>query len=254
MKTLFSLLILALCFSLSGCEKIRGYGEIKNQETVMLDPFNGLLVQLDCNVIFSIQENIRGASQDTLYKIILITKDVIYDEIETPIIGGNLVIRLKNEHHHISNYDPITVWVTAPDINFIQLNSPGSVTLDLKDTIRRPFLECLNHGSGTITLRKVRFSYLEINQDHSGEIFADSAGTALNADIKNSGTGNINLTKIATDSVCASISGTGDISVKVSKYLEGTIFSSGNIFYKNTGTTPITIRSNITGTGKIKLL
>jgi|WetSurMetagenome_2_1015567.scaffolds.fasta_scaffold230472_1 hypothetical protein len=251
MKTFPFFMVFLTYFLFISCQKHEGYGEIKLQEESKLESFNGLQLELDCNVTVKLIEENDTLETDTLYKYTIWTKDIIYEQIEKSITNGNLVIRLK-ENQHISNYDPITIEVTAPDLSYIMMKSPGTITLNSKKSKNRSYLDCINMGSGTINLHRINYSFLKVNQTGSGYVYADSTGISKSALLLNAGSGRINLLNVVIDSLTANISGSGDISASIRQYLDGKISGAGNILYMVTDTTkqPV-IKSNITGTGKI---
>jgi hypothetical protein len=257
---ILSLLILIWILSFTSCEKIPGNAKTQKYEQ-QLQPFNGILLQIDCELTFKLPEPSNRSDRpdqfgtisepDTLYKIIVWAQSDIFNAIETPILNGNIVVRLK-ENKIIKDYEPIRIDVFAPDISFIQMNSPGSISININDSLKRPYLECYNYGTGTINLHSVNFSYLNMNLASSGYIYADSLGSVNTAVITNSGTGRINLLNVTIDSVTMQNTGKGDISACVRGFLDGTISSSGNIYYLRADTTTkLLIKSNITGTGKL---
>ena len=257
---ILSFIFLIWVLSFTSCEKISGNAQTQKYEQ-QLQPFNGILLQLDCELTFKLPQTSKNSDTthesdtiskpDTLYKIIVWAQSDIYNAIETQILNGNIVIRLK-ENTIIKNYDPIRIEVFAPDISFIQMNSPGSISIILNDTLKRSYLECYNNGTGTINLHSVNYSYLNMELTSSGYIYADSIGFVKTAVLINSGTGRINILNVPIDSVTIRNSGAGDISACARGLLDGTISSSGNIYYLKADTsTKLLVKSNITGTGKL---
>jgi hypothetical protein len=83
----------------------------------------------------------------------------------------------------------------------------------------------------------------------SGSANADLSGTAEKSDFHISGSGNIKSYDFSTEYCTASISGSGDVRVTVTKELSAHISGSGNVFIKGDGL----IRDySASGSGKFK--
>jgi hypothetical protein len=257
-----TLIVISLFLALisASCDKVAG-DDIRVTDVRTSVPFNGIRVTMDCDVSFVLSDT--ATRSDTLfqpdtvivfhkkdsanYKVIIWTEDNLKGYIETPVINGKLVIRVR-EDKILRSYDRIRVEVRAPGLSYVEMTGPGSMIISLNDQVIRPFLDCTISNKATLNLRHIRYSYLKINMTGPGYAFSDSTGWVKTADLTTSSDGNISLFNIKADTVFATVKGAGDISVTVDSLLDGTISGSGNIWYQ--GVKPV-IRSNITGTGQI---
>jgi len=240
-----ALLLLVTCAIFSSCEKIKGTGDIIPYSRA-LNPFNGIILAMNCDVDFVLPD-VDTAKVDTPYKVTFCAESNIADDIETNVEGGNLIIRMKG-NKILKNHPPIKMRITAPDVSYINVYTPASIVLNFRDSLVRNFLHCNIVGTATINLRHVRYSYLKIDMTGPGYVFCDSISEVKTANLTNTGSGNIDLLKVPADTVHASLTGAGDISVNVSDLLNVTLTGSGNIWFKGN---PTEIKSNITGTGKL---
>ena len=258
MKRKFHLFVFPLCglfflVILNSCNKEKVKGDDNYADRIrVLSPFNGIVSQLDCEIrVFPRDTSYNNSigKGNPYYAIINAPENIDY-VIETPVESGNLVIKLRPETY-ISNYNHILVTVIVPDLAYLEMNSPGSVSFYYNDMINHPYIECINNGPGTINFHKIRYRYMKLLLAGSGYVFADSICFTAKMDVQNLGSGSFNLLGISADTVSVLVRNDGDVSVFVRKYLDGTISGSGNILYQDPDSTRATVKSNITGTGKI---
>lgn len=235
MKRFFFLLFLSLvlAFAITSCSKTDGKGDLVT-ETRVVGAFNGVNLSMEATVY---------VSQDSIYSLRVQAQENLLDIIETPVESGSLVIRVKN-HHVIGSHEPITVFVSAPDIS--KLNISGSGDIKISQGLEQYSVDMTISGSGNIDLPVLYAHEIETNISGSGNIYGRGGGVDY-AHHTISGSGNIEFSGVSADSVYATISGSGDIKVTANKLLDATISGSGNIRYYGT---PVVI-PHISGSGEI---
>ena len=252
-KILILIILCVMCLWLFSCEKIKGDGEFRD-DVRFTAPFTGVSLSLDCIVTLDTVKvkpgtgsGNSGGTGDSLYSVKISAQDGLFEFIETSVSGGVLSIRFS-EKKILTDHDPIRITVTAPEFNSLALYTPGTIIMDTPGIQYHPFLECNNTGSGTINLQNIRYSYVKIHNSGSGYVFCGGLGFMKKCNVESSGSGQIDLFKATADSIWAISGGSGNISVSVNSYLNGTISASGNIYYQ---TDTATIISNDTGSGSM---
>ena len=231
MKRTSTFLMLLLGFLiLASCQKIKGKGDMKNDERI-LAPFTGVSVSMDCNVEIREPDTVIQASNQ-LYRVSVYAQENLLPYIETKTEGGILKIRFT-EDKIINGSEPVNFLVTMPGCSKLTIGTPGTVTLKMDSSSVGQFLECENSGSGCIFLSGLNYSYTEIRNQQSGCVFCKDSGRYRKGHIWNSGAGNIDMLASTFDSVWVENTGSGSVSAKVNTYLNDVIKGSGNIYYKS---------------------
>ncbi|MDZ7877663.1 MAG: head GIN domain-containing protein [Saprospiraceae bacterium] len=218
MKKLFALPILIALFavSLTGClkESITGSGTIVTENRTISSPFSEIRVEGSMNVLVKQGDTVKVVAKD--YANILPYLDI-------RVISNVLVISYEN-NAQISN-------------------SAGEVTVTLPKLIGVELV-----GSGNIsTINNFNFTDLSLNTSGSGNLSFAGTCKTLNALI--SGSGDIRAYGLPTETIRASISGSGNMQLNVSRALNATILGSGNIIYKGN---PTTLTISVSGSGSVR--
>ncbi|PKP53693.1 MAG: hypothetical protein CVT92_02930 [Bacteroidetes bacterium HGW-Bacteroidetes-1] len=160
--------------------------------------------------------------------------------IRTSVSGGRLFIETVG-NRCINNTMTIIITVYTPFVDGIELNGSGFVSVyDL-------YLDDLNirlTGSGQIIADADALS-IKANISGSGSI--DLSGIAETTDFSISGSGAINSFSLSQQQCFATISGSGNMYIRVSQLLDAYITGSGNIYYR--GNPDVVQR--ITGSGRV---
>lgn len=142
---------------------------------------------------------------------------------KTEVVGSRLELSYKNASVW---RDDLEIYVTLPIIKSINLS--GSSEVDVNGNF--PLL-----------------AFLNVDISGSGEVKVTNAMTADEIDVTVSGSGEVDLERLSSRFADASISGSGDVRVKVTERLKASISGSGKVYY--TGN-PV-VQSNISGSGKL---
>lgn len=223
-------------FILYSCENgfwncLRGNG-IPAEETREPAYFNGIVSEGAFDVL---------VIPDSVYAVKIEADQNIIPYVRTRVSNNRLIID-TGTRKCLRSESPMLLTVRVPVVNFMSLTGSGQIT---GDDLSSDEMRVEITGSGRIDLRGLDVGFLDALITGSGEMIF--WGTAENADIDISGSGNIDAFQLAADECIASISGSGSIYITVDSRLDAFISGSGNIFYKGT---PV-VFATITGSGKV---
>jgi hypothetical protein len=227
--SVFSLLVIG------SCKKVDGEGPLVTQLRDVSN-FKSVSVSISGKVNYTIAPQ---------YRVEIEAQQNILDVLQTNKVGDELVIKVQ-DGIKIKDYDPITVTISAPYAESVNLS--GSGMFNLVNDLTANNLNLRVSGSGNITIHKaVLTDRLTSTISGSGNI------TVLDGAVKNetltiSGSGGTDLSFLSTENTNATISGSGDIRVNVSQALDATISGSGSVWYHGN---PL-VSTHISGSGKVK--
>jgi len=170
------------------------------------------------------------------------------DRIVTEVRNGILHIYPDNKNKFQFDWSMhpkrMRAYVSIKQID--DLSSSGSGNTHIEGNLNAEKLKIDISGSGKVEGKIV---VKDLNLGLSGSADADLAGNAENSDLHISGSGNIKNYDFATAYCKASISGSGNVRITVTKELSAHISGSGNVFIKGEGL----IRDySASGSGKFK--
>jgi len=171
----------------------------------------------------------------------------VRDKVITEVDNGILRIYLERKNKvqiDWPNKNKIRAYVSVKDIDY--LSSSGSGKLHIEGNLKTDKLKVDISGSGNV---EGAVTTKEFSLGISGSADADLSGTAEKSEFHISGSGNIKSYDFSTEYCNASISGSGNVRVTVTKELSAHISGSGNVFIKGDGL----IRDySASGSGKFK--
>lgn len=172
----------------------------------------------------------------------------VRDKIVTEVKDGILHIYLENEnkfHVDISLHSKkMRAYVSVKDIDYLSNAGSGKTHVDGK--LKSEKLEINIAGSGNVD---AGLDVKQLSLSVSGSANADLAGNAENSDLHISGSGNIRNYEFSTSYCKASISGSGNVRITVTKELSAHISGSGNVCIKGDG---LIKDYSASGSGKFK--
>ncbi len=166
------------------------------------------------------------------------------EDVITEVKNGSLVIRYKNNKGWSFGRDRVTIYLTMPEISSVSLGGSGKIIGE--NTIESDDLYLSVSGSGRIELK---LEADDLTQKISGSGNIEVSGSADRAEISISGSGNLDALDMEVDEYEVKISGSGKCKINVGDSLEANISGSGSVYYKGD---PDRIRSNVSGSGKVK--
>jgi hypothetical protein len=171
----------------------------------------------------------------------------VRDKVITEVDNGILRIYLERKNKiqiDWPNQKKIRAYVSVKDIDY--LSSSGSGKLHMEGNIKTDKLKVDISGSGNL---EGAVTTKDLSLGISGSADADLSGTAEKSDFHISGSGTIKSYDFSTEYCTASISGSGNVKITVTKELSAHISGSGNVFIKGDGL----IRDySASGSGKFK--
>ena len=194
----------------------------QSQQTREVSGFNSLA----SSGSFDVHVNINGTESLKISA----SPDII-NEIETVVEDGTLKIKFKNNFHHDGDYGPVNVYVTAKSLS--SLANAGSGSIKVEGAITGSNVSVSVSGSGNIE-SSIKSGNLHASIAGSGSIMLK--GTADDAKVNISGSGELKGRELKTNSVSASIAGSGSAYVSADKTVSAHIVGSGNLIYSGNAT------------------
>lgn len=213
MKDLAALAVLSACLISCSKDRLTASGD-RSSETRTVKQFTG---------IESNGANDIHISYGTEFKVILKGSSNLLPYFKTETLGSTL--RLGYDRISVRQ-DDVEVYITLPALNYLSMSGSGDVNI-----------------SGSFP----RLDVLEVLVSGSAELEAENTMEADELLVKISGSGEVDLKKLKSNSAELSISGSGEAKIGASEFLKARISGSGKIYY--TGS-PV-IDSQISGSGKL---
>jgi hypothetical protein len=160
--------------------------------------------------------------------------------ISTNVDGRTLKIRTTGIHSLRQN-EPIEIFITTPVLSGLALS--GSGLIETGSFLSSDF-DLSVSGSGDI---KTIISSDKVNANISGSGTIYMEGDAINTNFVISGSGKIKTYDLLQDQCHAVISGSGDMYVNASQYIDARISGSGRVYFVNH---PI-VHTSISGSGDV---
>jgi len=167
----------------------------------------------------------------------------IINEIETVVEDGTLKIKFKDHENWHQNIHKAEIYVTAKSLTGLVNSGSGSMHVD--GTISGENCKVVLSGSGDITT-SVRSNSLHTVISGSGSISLN--GSADEASIVVTGSGEVNGKDLKTQTLDATITGSGNINVIADKSVSARITGSGNVVYSGNASV---VNSRHTGSGRV---
>ena len=196
--------------------------------------FNGVNENIDAEVHYT---------QDKNYKVEIYAQSDIQNDIETPVVDGELRLQFR-KFTNWTRHNKIIVYVSSPDVKSLGVNGSGSVHVSAP--IQSNNLKLKVNGSGSVNISSFEGQSITSDISGSGRITV-SGGTTTTSDLRISGSGDIDMLGLYAQNVNAQISGSGTATVNVSNSLDVRISGSGRVYYRGTPS----VYTNISGSGKV---
>jgi predicted small secreted protein len=235
MKQITIIILLAIMsLSISSCRKVEGEGPVVS-ETRNASGFSGVAISVPADVVYT---------QAPTYNVELKAQRNILDQIESPVVNGELRLRFKR-NLTLRSFDRVIIHISSPDIYSLSISGSGKI--EVPASINTARMRLAVSGSGDINIDSLKSAdNIETVISGSGDITV-RRGSSVRADILVSGSGKVNMDGVVTNSVDANISGSGNVRVNAVQTLKARISGSGDVYYRGTPS----ITSNVSGSGKI---
>lgn len=194
--------------------------------------------------------NFRGVSSSGDFEVIIVpgtsysvevtAESNLLPYIETNVVGDKLRIYTRSMYSLHQN-DPIEIYITTPVLQGVALSGSGYIKTG--SFMSERFSATLS-GSGEIETT-ISTDRLKANVSGSGNIFLE--GEAFESEFVISGSGKIKSYDLDQEHLEASISGSGDMYVNVSRTIDAHISGSGKVYFVNY---PV-IHTSVSGSGGV---
>ena len=174
------------------------------------------------------------------YSVEITAESNLLPYISTNVDGKTLKIRTTGIHS-LRQTEPIEIFITTPVLNGLTLS--GSGLIETGSFLSSDFDVSVS-GSGDIKAI-ISSDKVRANISGSGTIYME--GDALNTNFVISGSGKIKSYNLLQDQCQAVISGSGDMYVNASQFIDARISGSGRVYFVNH---PI-VHTSISGSGDV---
>ena len=235
MRTPHALLAVAL-FSVAFAAQadcVKGTGEVV-KKSLSVDAFHGIALEGSMDVIFT-----QGATQAVEVE----AQANLIELLETEVSNG--IWNLDTRDGYTTN-KPFIVHITVPVIDVVRLDGSGDITTN--GTFTSDAMELAIAGSGNISIA-FNSKKSKVSIDGSGDVTLSGSTDVLNISI--AGSGDVNAKALKASDATVDIAGSGDVTLDASQSLEASIAGSGDVSYKGT---PARINRNVMGSGEVRSL
>ena len=230
MRTILSAVMVMFLLSSCNFDCMEGRGNLKS-ETRVMKSFTKIRLGVDAKVIIT---------RDSVQSVRVEAQPNILEVLETEVSGSWLDISV---HGCITDHKPVTVYITMPNVEAIDVN--GSGTIETQGNFSPDRIELTINGSGTI---KASLSANEVYSDIRGSGNINLFGSARKFKIDIAGSGDVNAQDMPSESCEVSVKGSGNCRVFAIAKLDVDVAGSGNVYYKGKPD----ISTNIAGSGKLE--
>jgi hypothetical protein len=229
-RTILSAVVVMLFLSSCNINCLEGRGDLKS-ETRKTKSFTKIQLRVDAKVIIT---------KDSVQSVRIEAQPNILAVLNTDVSGSWLNIESDGG---LCNYKPITVYVSTPSLEAIELDGNGS--FESKGNFASEKVEIVINGSGTITFG-LNVNQVNANIRGSGNINLSGSARKLNIDI--AGSGDLNAQEFPSENCNVDIKGSGNCRIFAISKLDVNIAGSGNVYYKGKPD----ISTHIDGSGKLE--
>jgi DUF4097 and DUF4098 domain-containing protein YvlB len=232
-RTVLLTTLFFLASSAFAWDHVQGAGNVV-RKPLAVQAFHGVRVEgaLDVVITPASVQQVEVEAQENLVGL-----------LTTSVQGGVWTIATSKGY---STNKPFVVHIRVPVIDVVELDGSGNVKADGSFTAGA--VKLLVNGSGDIDMAFAASS-VDVQLQGSGDV--NLAGTSAQVSVAVAGSGDINARNLRAESVQASVSGSGDITVHASKRLKAVIAGSGDITYSGD---PATVDTSMDGSGEVRAL
>jgi hypothetical protein len=178
---------------------------------------------------------------DSITSVKVEAESNIIPYLNTHISGNTIIIDFDNDVN-VHEHSPIRITLYTPDCDYLELQGSGTIN---SGAFSEDDIEIYLSGSGDISA-SCNTNSLSASISGSGNI--ELNGSAYETKMHVSGSGNIRAMNLTQEICNLSISGSGNIYVKVLQKITASISGSGCVYYSGNPT----IESYITGSGRVE--
>ncbi|NTV39254.1 MAG: DUF2807 domain-containing protein [Demequinaceae bacterium] len=200
-------------------------------ETRVLDGFTGVSLSGDATIT---------VTQGEAFSVSVTTDSGLQEHIDTSVKGQTLEI---DQDYSIAGRSPgVSVAVTLPRLTDVGLSGSATATIE---GIRGDSLHVSSSGSSDISI-DAEVKTLAVDVAGSSEIAL--SGEATSATLTISGSGTVDGSGFESSSADVSVSGSGDVTLRVETTLTASVAGSGDITYYGDPE----VSSDVAGSGRVR--
>lgn len=179
-------------------------------------------------------------TQGDSFSVAVTTDSGLQSHVNTSVRGQKLEI---DQNYSIAGSSPdVTVTVTMPHLTYLDVSGSSSTTIT---QVRGDSLHVSSSGSSDI---HVDAQVRELAVDVAGSGDLELTGTVGSADIAVSGSGRVSGSTLAAAIAHVSVSGSGDVTLRVDTTLDASVVGSGSVNYHGD---PV-VSSHVSGSGSVQ--
>jgi Putative auto-transporter adhesin, head GIN domain len=215
------------------CDHVKGTGNVE-KKTLTVSAFHGIVMAGSMNV-----ELTQGPTQS----VVVEAQPNIAALVTTEVHNG--IWTITTEKGYSTDKDFI-VRITVPVIDVVHLEGSGDVTSNGSFDVKNMDVEI--SGSGNITLA---FNAQSADVDVAGSGDMKLSGSARKLSVGVAGSGDINAKELRSSDATVDVAGSGDVTLYASESLEASIAGSGDIQFAGR---PGRVNTNVMGSGEVRQL
>lgn len=213
------------------CDHVKGTGEVV-KKGLAVDAFHGILVEGSIDVVLT-----KSSAQ----KVEVEAQANIGELVTTEVNNGVWTITTSKNY---STGKTFTIYISVPVMDEVHILGSGDVSG--KDTFTAGKVDLSIEGSGDIDLA-FEASDVSAHVAGSGDIKLSGSCGALAVAIE--GSGDVNARAMKAKNAAVSTMGSGDVTVTASESLKASIEGSGDVVYNGS---PASVTKNVSGSGEVR--
>lgn len=233
MRLLTGMAVIGLAFTATACDQVKGEGNVQ-KKNLTVAAFHGIAMEGSMDVVLT-----QGATQS----VVVEAQANIAALVTTEVRNGIWIISTEKSY---STDKDFVVRITAPLIDVVKLDGSGDVTSS--GTFTADVMKLAIAGSGNITMN-FNAERTEADIDGSGDLKLSGTTKALNVDL--AGSGDVNAKGLRAGKADVDIMGSGDVTLYASESLDASIAGSGDIAFAGR---PGKVSTNVMGSGEVRAL
>ncbi len=237
----FTLSILALVFSMLACSSLTSTANGNGQRITGSGPV--VEEVRDVKGVTGVELGMQGilhiSAGDTT-SLRIEAQDNLMQYIETQVSGGTLLIR-NTPGYDLRDTRPIEYYLTVEKLDNIEVSSSGDIEVG---NLKSNSLSIRSNSSGDIKIDGLDGPSLDVKISSSGEVKI-SNGQIQEQNIDISSSGDYLAGNLASSTADIDLTSSGSATIWVTDHLNGSLSSSGNIYYA--GNPKVNIRTTSSG-------
>jgi hypothetical protein len=224
-KISFFSIILALMISSMACQisintggnnQVTGSGNVVQEER----PISGVTAVTVAN-----QGDLQIELGDE-ERLVIEAEDNLMEYLKSDVRNGRLILETRPSVN-LRNTKPIRYTLTVKLLEGLSTSSSGNINAP---TLEGELLTIESSSSGDINLEGVNADILDVGLSSSGDVTIGS-GAVTKQTVRVSSSGNYDAQSLQSQEADVWLSSSGDAYLSVSEILNGTLSSSGNLYY-----------------------